>query len=162
MLIGNVTWAAALQAVVSTLGFMFVAYQIWAVRRTLRSNTHDRLYVQYLKILDAILRSPRLYSYFYESTRLAPNAEPTLRAEVQIICEQFCVLFEHADIEKGNLLDKNWDECWQLYILERFAKSPELAQFFEDNRGWYTLSMQKLYDESGAGKTPNGKPLTAQ
>lgn len=146
MLIGNVTWAAALQAIVSTMGFMFVAYQIWAVRRTLRSNTHDRLYVQYLKILDAILQRPRLYPYFYESAKLARDADPALRAEVQILCEQFCVLFEHADIEKGNLLDDNWAECWQPYIVERFSKGPELARFFEENRSWYTTSIQALYD----------------
>lgn len=147
MLIGNVTWAAALQAIISTLGFAFVAYQIWSVRRTLRSNTHDRLYVQYLKILDSILQRPRLYPYFYEGAKLASDADDALRAEVKILCEQFCVLFEHADIEKGNLLDDNWAECWQPYIVERFAKGPELARFFEENRGWYTISMQALFDQ---------------
>lgn len=147
MLIGNVTWAAALQAIISTIGFAFVAYQILAIRRTLRSNSHDRLYVQYLKILDVILQRPRLYPYFYSAASLSPQAGEDIRAEVEIVCEQFCVLFEHADLEKDNLMDKNWSECWKPYIVERFSKSPELSRFFRENRSWYTRSMQALFDQ---------------
>jgi hypothetical protein len=145
---GSVTWAAALQAAISTLGFGFIAYQIISIRRTLRASTHDRLYAQYLKILDAILQRPRLYPYFYLRSELPETASADRRAEVDIICEQFSALFEHADIEKGNLLDRNWEECWRPYIVERFAKSVVLSRYFQLNRAWYTVSMRSLYDHT--------------
>jgi hypothetical protein len=46
---GQVTWAAALQALASIIGFMVITYQVIHIRKNIMGATQDRVYAQYME-----------------------------------------------------------------------------------------------------------------
>ena len=157
------TWAAALQAAASVMGFCFVGWQIAFLRKNIRGATQDRLYAHYMEVCKLLFQNGHLRPYFYEDERvpeLGPN-RPKLRAEVDMMSEAICGLIEHCVVQRRNLPPAGWRGCWLPYAQERVGKSSELAQFFEANQVWYTRKMRRAMRKILAKRSPATDGLTA-
>ena len=148
MTTADVTWADALQAIASVIGFLIVIYQIRELRRVVQSDTHSKLYAHYLEVNKLLLQNSHLRPYFYDRKILEESDlnQPNLRQDVDMMCEVVLGLLEHAVLQKTNLPDDSWQNCWMVYVYERYQKSPELAKFFSANRKWYARSLCDLLE----------------
>jgi hypothetical protein len=142
----EVTWADAVQAIASVVGFGIVIYQVWQLKRTVQSDTHSKLYAHYLEVNKLLLQNSYLRPYFYESKILDESDlnHPNIRRDVDMMCEVVLGLLEHAVLQKPNLPDDSWKNCWMAYVYERYQKSPELARFFSGNRELYAKCLQDV------------------
>jgi hypothetical protein len=163
---GGDTWGAApqalisaLQTITSTIGFVYVVYQIIQVRNTLRGATQDRLYVQYNEICKTFMQKPYLREYFYESRSFNPDQSDReyLRSEIDVMCEMILALIEHSVLQQSNMPKDAWEHCWHSYARERVKQSVEMRRFFESNSGWYATALGKLVknliNENNVAKT---------
>src|SRR5262249_52107878 len=146
---GQVTWAAAIQASASLIGFIVIGYQVIQLRKNILGATQDRLYAHYMEILKLFMEKPHLYSYFYNAkaySKLDDNRE-NLREEIDIMSEAIFGIIEHACLQKQNLPHDSWNNCWQPYAHERMRKSAEMEKFIDPNQAWYTDSLRKVVKE---------------
>lgn len=54
---GQVTWAAAIQASASLIGFIVIGYQVIQLRKNILGATQDRLYAHYMEILKLFMEN---------------------------------------------------------------------------------------------------------
>jgi hypothetical protein len=153
---GQVTWAAALQALASIIGFAVIGYQVIHLRKNIRGATQDRLYAHYTEICKSLMQKPHLYPYFYERKTLSPasslDTEENLRYEIDLMSETILGLIEHSCLQQKNLPKDSWKNCWLPYALERLDKSPAIEKFFNPNQGWYTSALCSVVNEFYAKK----------
>lgn len=137
---GQMNLAEIVQAAISAIGFIFVIYQIIHLIRSIRGVTQDSLYTHYTEVCKIFLEKSYLRPYFYENKVFtSPNAEnPNLQAEIEFMSEAILGLIEHAILQRNNLPDDAWTNCWQPYARERIRKSVEIKKFFAPNQNWYT------------------------
>src|SRR5712691_11830474 len=98
----GVTWTADVQAIASIIAFVVVIYQIRQLQRTIRSDTHSKLYSHYLEVTKLLLQKPQLRPYFYGG-KVLDNSVPDqadIRQEIEVMCEVFLGLLEHAVVQK--------------------------------------------------------------
>ena len=144
-------WTDVLPAIISTVGFGLVIYQIWRLKLSVQGETHSRLYNHYLEINKLLLAKPNLRPYFYENKVFgrgeSGTEEAQLRGEVEMMCELIAGLLEHAVLQKNKLPPDSWENCWKAYTYERFEKSGELERFFAENQKWYAKVFCDLVNE---------------
>jgi hypothetical protein len=146
---GQATWAAAIQALASLIGFIVIGYQVIQLRKNIRGATQDRLYAHYNDIVKLFMQKPHLYPYFYKEKQysdLDDNKE-NLREEIDIMSEAIFGVIEHACLQRQNLPHDSWKNCWQPYAHERMGKSPEMERFIDPNQTWYTAALRKVVNE---------------
>lgn len=153
MEIAGATWADVIQAIVAVVGFGAVIWQIRRLKRTVQGETHGKLYTHYLEVNKLFLERPHLRPYFYEGNVLnePDDNQPRLRQELDIMCEVVLGLLEHAVLQKINLPNDSWKNCWMTYVRDRYHKSPELTRFFDANRKWYAKALCDLIDGKSTG-----------
>lgn len=143
-------WAEAAQALIGGIGFLFLWFQLRAVKQTMESDTHSKLYEHYLQFNKLLIEKPYLYPYFYENKSIDKNDDGNdslkLRAEVEITCEILAGLLEHAALQRTNICSDAGENCWNNYTKERFRMSQELRNYFLRNRDYYTLRFQNATD----------------
>jgi len=164
---GQVTWAAAIQASASLIGFIVIGYQVIQLRKNILGATQDRLYAHYMEILKLFMEKPHLYSYFYNAkaySKLDDNRE-NLREEIDIMSEAIFGIIEHACLQKQNLPHDSWNNCWQPYAHERMRKSAEMEKFIDPNQAWDTDSLRKVVKEfysMGRPSNPGSHAVTVE
>ena len=146
MQIAGVTWTADVQAIASIVGFVVIIYQIRQLQRAIQSDTHNKLYTHYLEVTKLLLQKPQLRPYFYGGKVLDKTVpdQADIRQEIEVMCEVFLSLFEHAVVQKNNLPGDSWQNCWKAYVLERYKNSPVLVTFFTANQAWYAKTLLDL------------------
>jgi hypothetical protein len=153
------SWANAVQAMASVIGFFVLFVQVRHLRNNIRGATHDRLYAHYNDVCKELMKKPELYPYFYGElpyppdinnaackikTLDAPDTNKTVSNEVKILSEMICGVIEHAKVQEKNLPLDSWMNCWLLYSLDRIDRSPSVHKFFKENSNWYTPSVKKV------------------
>ncbi len=154
---GQATWAAAVQALASLIGFIVIGYQVIQLRKNIRGATQDRLYAHYNEVVKLFMQNPHLYPYFYNGkqySNLEDNRE-NLRKEIDIMSEAIFGVIEHACLQRQNLPHDSWKNCWQPYAHERMRKSPEMEKFIDPNQTWYTAALRKVVNEFYAKGRPS-------
>lgn len=139
-------WFNIFQASASTIGLLIIIYQISHLRKTMLASAHDRLEAHYLEVTKSFLAKPHLRPYFYQNAKLDSDTG-NRRSEIDMMSEILLGLIEHASLQKDNLTDETWDDCWEPYAMERLSKSIELRNFLNANRSWYTRGMIDLLDK---------------
>jgi hypothetical protein len=146
---GQVTWAAALQAAASIIGFLVIGYQVIHLRKNIRGATEDRLYAHYTEICKLFIQKPYLYPYFYDNQSLTGSLSnrENLHEEIAMMSEAIFGLIEHACLQQKNLPPDAWKNCWLPYANERLSKSAAMQQFFNCNQGWYTAALRSVVND---------------
>jgi hypothetical protein len=144
----GVKWTDVVLAAGSVIGFVLVIYQLMQLRHSIAGEAHGKLYAQYVELGKLLLARPHLYPYFFECKRLeGKEADNTaLRNELSMMCELTLGLLEHAVVQRVNLPEDSWENCWRAYTYDRFANSSELRSFFEAKRKWYARSFCEVID----------------
>jgi hypothetical protein len=150
----GVRWTEVAQLVVAVVAFPLLFYQILQLKQALQGDAHSNLYDHYLKVTELFLQRPHLRPYFYDAKLFAGDADPeaneTLRREIDTMSETIAALLEHAAMQKSNLPGDSWNNCWRAFTVERFRQSPELRTFVATNGGWYAETFCKMLESSGA------------
>ena len=123
------------QVLISVIGFVFVIYQVVHLIRSIQGVTQDRLYAHYTEICKIFLEKPHLRPYFYEKKVCAETeaCDAKLQAEIEAMSEVILGLIEHSVLQRNNLPDDAWKNCWEPYARERIKKSIEIKKFFAPN-----------------------------
>ncbi len=89
-----------------------------AIQRAIQSDTHSKLYTHYLEVTKLLLQKPQLRPYFYGGKVLDKSVpdQADIRQEIEVMCEVFLSLFEHAVVQKNNLPGDSWQNCWRAYV----------------------------------------------
>jgi hypothetical protein len=115
-------WATIALVFATAIGFGFVAWQAAELRTTITDDAIRTLYSQYTELLSLLHTKPHLYPYVYHNTVLSESDiqdHPTLRAEINLICEALLALIEHALMYNRRLPHDAWNNCWKRYAEER-------------------------------------------
>jgi hypothetical protein len=136
--------AQVVQAIIQIAGLIFVIYQVNELRKTLYSTAHSNIYARYADTIRWLLDKPHLFAYFRENACLGSAPDPTVRAQVQSLCELTTTLFEHATIERHNMPSTSWRDCWLPYIADSYEQSAEMRLFFENHQMYYILEYCEL------------------
>ncbi|MGP0092688.1 MAG: hypothetical protein ACLPKB_22530 [Xanthobacteraceae bacterium] len=142
---GDANWAQALQVGASILGFGFIAFQIWLIRRSIAGATHDRLYIHYHQIIEYLTKHEEMLPYF-RGDKSAKDADECVRQRLDLASEAILGLLEHAAVQKGNIPQDSWEHCWEPYSALTFKGSRELRNFFSLHRSMYTHALQAIFD----------------
>jgi hypothetical protein len=143
----------ALQVAISLVGFLLVWHQIRQLQLAVHGDTQSKLYDHYLKVSELMLQKPHLRPYFYrteegtEGTELSPSAK--MRLEIETMAEIIAGLLEHAALQRPNLPDDSWRNCWEAFMRGRFEESPDLKRFFVANHGWYAQAFREMLERAG-------------
>jgi hypothetical protein len=141
-------WATFALVLATAVGFGFVAWQAAELKTTITDDALNTLYSQYTELLSLLHTKPYTYPYVYMNADLSEGViqdHPTLRAEMNLICETLLALIEHALMYNRRLPHDAWNNCWRPYAEERFTTSKELCKFFEKNEHWYAQSLKDFY-----------------
>lgn len=151
------TWAAAIQALASLIGFVVIGYQVIQLRKNIRGATQDRIYAHYNEVIKLFMQNPHLYPYFYKGKQYSnlDNNRKNLREEIDIMSEAIFGVIEHACLQRQNLPNDSWRNCWEPYAHERMGKSPEMGRFIDPNQNWYTAALRKVVKEFYAKRRPS-------
>lgn len=143
------TWAAAIQALASLIGFVVIGYQVIQLRKNIRGATQDRLYAHYNEVVKLLMQNPHLYPYFYDGKPYSKDDSNNedLRAEINLVCEAIFGVIEHACLQRQNLPHDSWRNCWQPYAHERMRRSPAIKNFIDRNQVWYTAALRRVVHE---------------
>jgi hypothetical protein len=149
------TWATAIQAGATIIGFVFVGWQALELKQTIRGDAHDSLYTHYAGLLTMLVQRPYLHPYLYENKLVAEDdrQHPNLRQEMDLMSEAILGLIEHAVMLRHDLPGDAWNECWLPYGNERFRTSRELCRYFEINRHWYAKAIRDAFENSRANRS---------
>jgi hypothetical protein len=140
------------------VGLVGVPVLIWHVRgvhkgietqtRNIQAQTLGCLYNHYFTLCRTLLRRPHLRGYLYDDVALrAYPANDKLRSQVNTVCEMTTGLLEHAVLQRLNIPEGSWRDCWQPYLKEMYKnRNSELALFFRKNRHFYSTDFQDVVD----------------
>lgn len=158
-------WGTIALVLTTAIGFGFVAWQAAELRTTITDDALNTLYNQYTDLLSLLGNKPNLYHHVYNNAVLSDRdieKNPTLRAEMNLICETLLALIEHALMYDRRLPDDAWNNCWKPYAEERLMKSKELRQFFKANESWYAQSLKDFYATIQHKLPVDEQPLAAR
>lgn len=104
-----------MQAVVALAGFIALWYQIRDLKLAVHSDTQAKLYEHYTQVVGMILERPHLRPHLYKDVAVPGETQEaaTRRRELDSMCEIMAGLLEHGLLQKRNLPNKAWKECWQ-------------------------------------------------
>jgi hypothetical protein len=156
---GQVTWAAAIQALASLIGFIVIGNQVIQLRKNIRGATQDRLYAHYNEVVKLFTLKPYLYPYFYHGKQYSAldNNKENLREEIDKMSEAIFGVIEDACLQRENLSRDSQSNCWQSYAHERMRKSAEMEKFIDPNQNWYTAALRKVVNEFYAKGRPSNR-----
>ena len=118
-----------------------------AALRTLDSNAQGKLYDQYIKFQELLLAQHELRTYFYDRSELEGDASAVKKGKLEGMCEVLGAMLEHASMQRSNLRNDSWDNCWRMYTRERMEQSPYFHQFLMNNKNLYTRGFVKIVEE---------------
>jgi hypothetical protein len=137
------------------VGLVGVPVLVWHVRgvhkgigtqtRNIQAQTLGSLYDHYFTLCRTLLWRPHLRGYLYDGVILkADPADDRRRSQVDTVCEMMTGLLEHAVLQKPNIPEGSWSDCWQPFLKEMYKRSDsELARYFRKNRHFYSTDFQK-------------------
>src|SRR5260221_13632294 len=107
-------WATIALFLATAIGFGFVACQAAELKITIADEALNTLYNQYSEMLSLLCTKPHLYPYIYGDAELSERdiqEHPTLRAEINLICETILALIEHSLMFNRKLSRDAWNNC---------------------------------------------------
>ena len=149
-------WTDVLQLLITAGGFWLVIVQMKHLRRSTAGNTYATLYGEYMDVCKLFLERPKLRTYFYHPAAGAPDMPDggEARQEVEAMCELMTGLLEHAALQKMNIPDDIWEQCWKKYTDERFNESPSMRSYWEQNKDLYAEKFRAVVPaRKGAAQT---------
>jgi hypothetical protein len=126
--------------------------QLTQTKETIRGDASDSLYTHHAGVLSLLQSKPHLYPYFYESKVRSADDDarhPNLEAELKLAAESILALIEHAIVFKEEVDEASWTSCWLPYAKVRFALSPALKAFYDENWRWFAEDMRKELKTAG-------------
>lgn len=144
--------------IIPALGFLFLFYQIRQINKSIKSNTHQNIYVQVQEFYKTLFQHPELRKYFYDNLEIGLEHKDYERC--MILAEMIVDQFGHIVIEKDNFKEKEY-ETWKPYIESIFQNSPIVRHFFNRNKSWYSDDLQKIFKEATASIIEENKSTNA-
>lgn len=107
--------------VVSLIGFIFVAYQIWQIQKSLRTSSLAALNQQLHEIRTILVEYPELRAYFCDGKPCEPNAPDYAR--VVTIAEMYLNHLEHFAVNH-KVFRREDGKAWGNYVSHMLESSP--------------------------------------
>ena len=138
---------AAMQVLVSGLGFIVVAWSLRVLIKTLDAQSSAGVAARQLEFDRTILSHPVLYKYFYEGYELARDDPEYARAmaAAQLLANYFDGYFRQRGMYR-----QMWpDEQWKRYIQDHMRKSSVLRSYVKANPAWFSAEFVKMCEAVG-------------
>ena len=149
---------AVLQLLVSSLGFVVVAWTLRALLRSIDAQSSAGVATRQLEFDKVILTHPSLYKYFYQGEDIAHD-EPEftqVMAATQLLANYFDGYFQQQGMYK-----QMWpDSKWKSYIQDHAANSPVLRRYVVANPMWFAAEFVRMCKLAGASTPNQGLHLT--
>jgi len=133
---------AVVQLLVSSLGFVVVAWSLRVLIKTLDAQSSAGVAARQLEFDKTILTYPVLYRYFYEGYELARDDPEYARAmaAAQLLANYFDGYFRQQGMYR-----QMWsDEQWKGYIQDHISKSSLLRSYVIANPAWFSSEFLKM------------------
>jgi hypothetical protein len=135
-------WLAILQLLISTLGFVVVAWTLRVLVRQIDGPSSAGVATRQLEFDKVILAHPRLYKYFYNGQDIASDDPeyPRVMAAAQLLANYFDGYFQQEGMYR-----QMWpDSKWKGYIHDHVTKSPALRRYVVANATWFAHEFVQL------------------
>ena len=123
---------AALQLVVSGLGFVVVAWTLRVMVRSIDAQSSAAVAMRQMEFEKVILAYPELHKYFYEGHELDPDDAEYARAmaAAQMLASYFDGFFQ----QRGRYAQLWPEDKWERYIEDHLRTSPALRGYVSANQ----------------------------
>jgi hypothetical protein len=145
------TWTDVAQALatiaavlIALFGFPLLIFQIKQLERSIRGDTHEKLYNQSLEIMNFLFQYPSLRPYVYEGKELEAN--DIERGHVDTLMEMLGDYLEHILLQMPNL-PGDIRPYWKNYVRDMLRSSPELQRYLHIRRQWYSEELRQMATE---------------
>ena len=96
--------------------------------------TRSALFAQALEIQNILVDKPQYYDYFYANKEIGKNIHKEDLARLNIICEMFCDMIDHAS---SSALTGESKEGWKDFAIDMLDTSPVFRNFLLERRTWF-------------------------
>ena len=147
-------WIDLANLLIAAVGVPALVYHVSGVHETIavqnkqiKAQTLGTLYAHYFDVCRTLLAKPYLRPYVYDGRRIDETlrVDESRRAEVTIICELMTGLLEQAVVQRNNVPDDAWNNCWKRFLEEMYKdRDGEMARFYRANSHFYTAEFSGI------------------
>lgn len=123
------------QVIITLVGFVFVAYQLFLLRRSIRSSTYQNVYQMMINIDNFFIENPDLKPYFYEG-QIMEEREGLNYTKLLSVAEMLIDYFDNVYHQK-DCMPRRTFEGFSEFMKDMYRSSPVLQEFLSQRKHWY-------------------------
>jgi hypothetical protein len=129
-------------AIITTLGFGFVIYQIRQTNRNMHSSTFNAIFSQSTEITRFFIENPGLRPFFYDNVDVSDTDERY--GKLIALAELVADAFQHILLQSDNF-PESVKPKWIAYMKYIYDNSPVLRRHLRSHGTWYTNEFMSMF-----------------